>query len=290
MGKGGGVSSGTVALVLIAAAANATWNLVVKRVAAGPTFLLLTSITSTLILAPLGVAALLAWDEPTLGGLTVAVAGTSLIHVVYFLLLQRGYKIGELSVVYPLARGTGPLLSAVAALIFLAERPGGLALTGGAAIIAGVLGLSGLTLAKLRPDRSVVYGVTVGATIAAYTLWDRWSVAEVGVPPAAYLWLFSAGYGLLLAPWLVRNPAEIVRTARTHWRAAVIVTVFQAISYLLILTIFKTAPVSVVAPLRECSILVAAVLGARLLGETVTPRKIVSALSIMAGVALIAVG
>ena len=283
------MTSGTVALVLIAATANASWNLVVKRVAGGPTFLLLTSITSTLLLAPLGLVALLAWDGLTWGGLAVAVAGTSLIHVVYFVLLQRGYKIGELSVVYPLARGTGPLLSALAALLFLDERPGPLALAGGAAIIAGVLGLSGLTLAKLRPDHSVVYGVTVGATIAAYTLWDRWSVADVGVPPATYLWLFSAGYGLLLAPWLVRDPAEIARTARAHWRAAVVVTVFQAISYLLILEIFKTAPVSVVAPLRECSILVAAVLGARLLGETVTPRKVVSALTVMAGVALIAV-
>ncbi len=284
------MSSGTVALVLIAAAANASWNLVVKRVAGGPTFLLLTSMTSTLILAPLGVAALLGWDGLTWRGLAIAVAGTSLIHVVYFVLLQRGYLIGELSVVYPLARGTGPLLSAVAALIFLGERPGAPALLGGGAIIAGVLGLSGLTLARLRPDRSVIYGVTVGATIAAYTLWDRWSVVEVGVPPPTYLWLFSAGYGLLLAPWLVRDPAEIARTARAHWRAAVTVTVFQAISYLLILEIFKTAPISVVAPLRECSILVAAVLGARLLGETVTRRKVISALTVMAGVALIAIG
>lgn len=284
------MSIGTIALVLIAAAANAGWNLLVKRVAAGPAFLLLTSVTSAILMAPLGIAALLAWDDRTLGGTALAVAGTSLIHAVYFVLLQRGYRVGELSVVYPLARGTGPLLAAAGALVFLGERPGALALAGGGAIVAGVLGLSGLSLSRLRPDHSVLYDVAVGAAIAAYTLWDRWSVVAVGVPPATYLWLFSAGYGLLIAPWLIRDPAELARTAKRHWRVATAVTVLQAISYVLILTILKRAPVSVVAPLREVSILMAAALGARFLKETLTPRKLAAAATILAGVALIAVG
>ena len=284
------MSSGTIALVLVAAAANAGWNLLVKRVAAGPAFLLLTSVTSTILLAPIGVAALLAWDDRSWGRMGVAVLGTSLIHAAYFVMLQRGYRTGELSVVYPLARGTGPLLAAAGALVFLGERPGAVALVGGAAIVVGVLGLSGLTPSRLRPDQSMVYGVAVGAAIAAYTLWDRWSVVEVGVPPATYLWLFSAGYGVLIAPWLARDPAELRRTARVHWRVATAVTVGQAVSYLLILTILRRAPVSVVAPLREVSILMAAALGARYLGEAVTPRKLAAAGVILAGVALIAVG
>src|SRR5690349_16047947 len=93
------------------------------------------------------------------------------LHALYFLLLQRGYATGDLSLVYPLARGTGPLLSTTAAIVFLGERPSPLALAGAAVIILAVFSLMG------RPGHAsgsgMGFALLTGAAIAAYTLWDK---------------------------------------------------------------------------------------------------------------------
>ena len=102
-------------LVLTAAAAHATWNLLAKRTGGGGAFVWLSGCVSAVLYAPLAAAVIL-WQRPHLGWVQWAfIVGTVVFHVVYFLLLQGAYDLGELSLVYPLARGTGPLLSAAAA-------------------------------------------------------------------------------------------------------------------------------------------------------------------------------
>jgi drug/metabolite transporter (DMT)-like permease len=108
----------------------------------------------------------------------VLVLGSGFIHVGYFVLLLRGYRAADLSLVYPIARGTGPLLAAAGAMLLLGERPTALSVTGTLLIASGVLVIAGrpagLTPRKLGPG--VFYGLATGVSIAAYTLWDGWSV------------------------------------------------------------------------------------------------------------------
>ena len=128
------------------------------------------------------------WSWLYAGALTAA------FHIVYQLVLQRGYERGDLNLVYPLARGTGPLLTFVVAVTVLGERPVAVAVAGVLAVIVGILLIS---LGGARPHRStragVLWGVGTGAAIAAYTLWDNHSVNALDVPPLPYFVL-----GLLL--------------------------------------------------------------------------------------------
>src|ERR687897_3652523 len=127
------------ALVLAAAVFHATWNLLAKRVGdGGAVFVWLFGFCSLVIYAPLAVVVLV--SAPHLGPVQfLFMFGSGVLHLGYFVLLQRGYAVGDLSLVYPLARGTGPLLATAAAIVLLGERPGTLALAGIALITIGVL-------------------------------------------------------------------------------------------------------------------------------------------------------
>ncbi len=129
-----------------------------------------------------------------------------------FVLLQHGYAQGDISVVYPLARGTGPALSVLLALLILGERPGWLAVLGAAVVVGGVvlIGLSGSTPTPGRGrgklGAGVLYGVLTGVTIAAYTLWDAHSVLASGLAvfPIALMWGSSMTEVVLLAPFALQ--------------------------------------------------------------------------------------
>jgi drug/metabolite transporter (DMT)-like permease len=123
-------------------------------------------------------------------------AGSGLLHVGYFTALQRGYEHGDLSVVYPLARGSGPVLSVAAAILFLGERPSALGLAGGGLIVAAVL-----TLAAGRGE-GIGAALATGAFIAAYTVWDAHAVGDLDQPPIVYFCGAEAIRALLLAPFV----------------------------------------------------------------------------------------
>jgi drug/metabolite transporter (DMT)-like permease len=129
------------ALVIAAAVAHASWNLLAKPAAGGPAFVWLCAVAGTLLYPPVLAVALVA-DPGPLGWTAFALmAGSGALRAVYFILLQRAYGTGDLSVVYPLSRGTGPLLSATAAIAFLGERPSLLALAGATLIATAVFSL-----------------------------------------------------------------------------------------------------------------------------------------------------
>src|SRR5918997_6022308 len=126
-------------LVLAAATFHATWNLLAKRVGdGGAVFVWLFGSLSMLIYAPLAVAVVLL-ERPHFGPeVLVFMFGSGVLHLGYFVFLQRGYAVGDLSLVYPLARGTGPLLATAAAIVLLGERPSVLVFVGIALIASGV--------------------------------------------------------------------------------------------------------------------------------------------------------
>ena len=283
------------ALVVSAAVCHASWNLLVKRAGGGGIpFLWLVLALSLVVYAPVA-AVVVALTRPTIGWPEVGfMVGSGALHLSYFLLLQRGYRVGDLSLVYPLARGTGPALSTAAAIAFFGERPSAVALVGVLLVVAGLVSLS-------RPRRllrgqagtaaaAVTYALLTGGFIAGYTLWDKHAVDALSIPPVLLDWASNAVRVLALSPFALGR----LREARSVWAAhrteVVGVAVLSPLAYILVLSALAFTPVSYVAPARELSIVIGAALGTWLLREGEAPRRLAAALVIVAGVIALAVG
>lgn len=278
-----------IALVLVSAVAHALWNLAAKRVGGGALFVWLHYSASAVLCLPVAVVWLVSQQiRPEWTWLPVALL-TAALHVVYGVVLQRGYAVGDMSVVYPLARGSGPLLTVVVAVAALAERPGALGLAGAGLVVAGVLviGTGGGGGDARSRRRGAVYGLATGAVIAGYTLWDAHAVTVVGVPPLLYFSLAVMMQGLLLAPRAAGHGREVAALLRQHGREVATVAVLSPAAYLLVLYAMRLAPVSLVAPAREFSIVLGSLLGWLALAEPDPGRRVAGAAVVVAGVVLI---
>jgi len=282
------LSSLALTLVLIAAFAHAGWNLLAKTAEGGTTFVWLGAVAGCVLYVPaLAVALVVAPGK--LGAAAVGFMVVSgALHSLYFVLLQRGYRDGDLSLVYPLARGTGPLLATIAAIVFFAERPSPLALVGAALIVGAVLSL--VTRPSQAQEAGVVFALLTGVTIAAYTLWDKQAVGAQDVSPIVYFWGLGLTNTLLLTPWVLRRPERIRETWRSSGRQVLGVGLLSPLAYILVLFALADAPVSYVAPAREVSILIATVLGATVLAEEGLGHRLVAAGGIVLGIAALALG
>lgn len=291
--KGSHTSPTALALILTAAVIHASWNLLAKRAGDGGfAFVWLNGALSTLIYAPLAAFVVL-FLHPQIGSIELFfMFGTGVLHLGYFLLLQKGYRVGDLSLVYPLARGTGPVLATAVAIVFLGERPTFVALSGASLIAVGVFMLTG-GLQSARggaATQAVAYGILTGSFIAAYTLWDKYAVSLLLIPPLLLNWSANLGRASLLMPFAVRGWAQ-VRTVWSNYRFEVIgVALLEPISYILVLTALVFTPVSYVAPAREISILIGTLMGARLLTEDASSRRLVAAGAMVLGVSALALG
>lgn len=278
-------------LVAIAAVAHATWNVAVKRAGtSGAEFLWLTFIVGSLVFLPFGVWSILHAGVDFLHWLLLAsVSGA--IHIAYFFLLQTGYRKGDISVVYPLSRGTGPLFSVILAIILLGERPKPMALVGAALIIAGVV-ITGISKRDSQGDTKtgVLFGLAIGVMIATYTLWDSAAVTVGAMPAVGLFWGSLVFQFMFLAPWGARHPSQLRTTARTHWVAVLIVGVLSALGYILILLAVQMSQVSLVAPAREVSVVLVSLAGWLLFREPNPAQRLVGAAVVLAGIALLALG
>lgn len=284
------------ALVLTAAVLHAAWNLLAKRAQGADTvaFAWLTTALSAVVYLPFVAVwlAVVPLRHPFAAVDLAFIGGTAVIHSAYFLLLQRGYRVGDLSLVYPLARGTGPLLASVAAVVFLGERPGVLGAAGIAAIVAGIFVAAGARLHVARARASLGYGLATGATIAAYTLWDKHAVSALAIAPVIYEVGHFVVQTVLLAPLVARGErrAALVPVWRAHRAEILGVAVLSPLGYVLVLSALVFAPVSVVAPAREVSIVFGALLGARLFGEGDARRRVAGSILILGGIVALARG
>lgn len=280
------------ALVLTAAVIHAVWNLLTKRIGGGAEAVWVFASVGAVVYAPI---ALLVWwlERPELGSVEyLFLAGSGLLQLLYFVLLVSGYRVGDLSTVYPVARGTGPLLAIVLAVILLGERPGPQTIAGAALIAAGVV-----VVATDRPAGSgrrfapgVVYGLGIGAVIAMYTVWDGYAVAQLGIPPVLQGWASEVVRATLLLPIAARRRPAITELWGRHRAALVAVGILSPLAYLLVLIALSISPVSSVAPAREVSIVFGALLGSHLLGEGRLGRRLLAAGVMAFGVVLLAVG
>jgi drug/metabolite transporter (DMT)-like permease len=280
-------------LIAAGAVAHAAWNLVAKRASlSGPAFVWLTSIGAAVVTAPLAIV-LAVLDPPPLGPFLLAIVVSGVIHTAYFLALQAGYRAGDVGVVYPMARGTGPLLSVIAAIVLFGERPGPLGLAGAGAIILGVvlIGLAGRRRGGGTARAGILWGLLTGVAIAAYTLWDANAVQGWALAPV----LLSGGTMIveagLLTPLVLRSSAsraDVLDVLRRHRWDAGAVSVLSPLAYILVLQALQLAPVSIVAPGRESSVVLVGLAGWLIFKEPHPARRLVGAAVVLAGVALLA--
>lgn len=281
--------TGALLLVLLAAFAHAGWNLLAKTASGGAVFVWLCAAVAAVLYAPaLAIALVVApgrVDATALGFVVVS----GLLHTAYFVLLQRGYRDGDLSFVYPLARGTGPLLSTGLAIVIFAERPSGVALVGAALIVGAVFSLA-LGSGGAAQGAATWFALATGLTIATYTLWDKQAVGAIDLSPIVYYWGSNVIVGMTLSPAVAGRREELADTWRRFRRQAIGVGLLSPFAYVLVLFALTKAPVSYVAPARETSILIGAVLGVTVLSEGDARRRVAAALAVVVGVTALALG
>jgi len=271
--------------VLLAAAGHATWNLAAKRAAGSRYFVLLYSLGSALLWAPVIIYLALTTRLVTGPLQWIALAATGILHLGYALALQAGYRTADLSVVYPIARGSGPLLSYVGAVLLLGERSTPLALAGLSLVVIGIALVSGLFRAGQRIALSgVLWGATTGAFIAGYTVNDGWAVRALGLSPFVVDFAGNLVRIGVLAPVALLDRERVRHELRRYARPVAIVAALSSVSYLLVLFALRVAPVSRVAPTRELGTLIGAYLGVRVLNEAATAARLLGSACVVGGV------
>lgn len=278
-------------LVLVSAVAHATWNLFAKRTNGGALLVWLYDILSTILYAPVVVILLIVQRQSlSLIGL-LFIVGSAILHLTYFILLQRGYRVGDLSLVYPLARGTGPLLSTICAIVLFAERPTLIALAGMGLVVAGIFVITGGSrIFSGRVKRGgIIYGLIIGLFIASYTLWDKQGVSVLLVPPLLYYYGTIVFRLALLTPYALPHWNDLRQEWGLHRAEIIGVAVLSPLSYFLVLTALVFTPVSYVAPTREIGVLFGVLMGTRLLAEGETKRRLIAAGMIVVGIIALAI-
>jgi drug/metabolite transporter (DMT)-like permease len=281
-------------LVLSSALVHASWNFLLKKSGGGTGLITAACALSVAVYAPIVLVATWVQGYDFHPIHLALMLGSGMLHTAYFLLLDRAYRSGgDLSIVYPLARATGPLLTIVVAILLLGERPGPAALGGAVLIGVSALALTGNPFAWHRSDarHAAGFALLTGFMIAAYTIWDKASVARWLIPPLLYDWGCNAFRLMVLVPFARRRvPGAVAAAWREQRRAVIAIALLSPLSYILVLTAMVFTPVSLVAPAREVSILFAAVMGAHFLREGDIARRVIAAAGMVLGIAGLTLG
>ena len=287
------------ALIILAGLIHAGWNIAAKKAGGDARFAFFTAVLMMVVWAPLG------WwlgrDAVPLWGARewAFIVASGLLHVLYYVILLRGYRRADLTVVYPLARGSGPLLSSFVAITLLGEQLSWLGALGIAGVVGGVFLIAGGPAllrathdpaARTRVHAGMGYGLLTGAFIAAYTVVDGYAVKVLLMSPILVDYMGNFVRGAVLAPTVLRDLPTARMLWLAQWRFALAVAVVSPVAYVLVLYAIQQAPLSHVAPAREVSMLFAALIGGHLLGEGDRVARIFGALCIAAGVTALALG
>ena len=280
------------ALVLTSAVLHATWNFLVKRAGGDTVFVWLFSVIATVIYLPLAILIVVV-QKPQLGvpELT-ALAITCLLHIAYYLFLNWGYQVGDLSLVYPIARGAGPLVAVVGAIFLLGERPSLWAVGGMLLISLSIVILTSSSSTKRQGSTrlGIIYGLLTAIAIGAYTLQDKQVVGFYLVPPLILTWTSNLVQAVTLTPYAIRRWRRVQVNWQQYKREVFSVAILDSLSYILFLIALSQGEVTHISPLRQMSILIGVFLGTRLLAEEGGRRRIAAALVMMIGVIVLTVG
>jgi uncharacterized membrane protein len=281
------------ALILTAAILHAWWNLLAKRAGGKTAFIWLIYVAGNIIYLPAVVYELQSGEKIYSQPLFWFSLCSAILHLGYYSILQKGYRSADLSVVYPLARGAGPLFSSAAAILFLHERLKLTSTLGLFLIIAGVLIITGLSFGKENNKKimpGIFYGVATGFFIALYTINDTLAVKNYAVSPLTLTLVTNFFGAILLIPLVAREKSELQREIRKHKWIIIGIAILSPAAYILVLVALKNAPLTVVAPAREISILLGVFMGSRVLKEEDGRRRLIASLLILGGIISLSLG
>lgn len=278
----------TVAIVLLSALLHASWNLLVKKVGRGPEFVWLFSVIAVAFFAPAAFGSAFKMESPSLATLVI-IAASALFEVGYYLALQGAYLEADLSIVYPIARGFGPLLTVFLAGPLLGEKVGFKVLAGTLWILGGSLFL--VSRRKSRGNspgkRGVFLGVLAGFFIAGYTLIDKVAVSLYSLPAVFYFWAVLFLQAVFLTPIAIKR-REALKEDWVHFRReAFLIAILCSLAYMMILWVLTFSPVSRIAPCREVGIVFGTYLGSRFLGEPEFRGRLAASVAVFIGVLLL---
>lgn len=285
-------------LVLTAALVHATWNYFLKKANATRPFWWLVYIITAVITVP----ALFIYDPQALSNITpigwLVIALSAPIHVIYGQVLQIGYKKSDYSIVYPTARGTGPLITVLCAVLILGDRPSFWGWIGIALILASIVLLAmphkqDKQTQDLRIRAGIFWGFLTGCFIAGYSFCDAWAVQqETGLTPLSFYFPSIAVRAIVFAPFIMMHAnwkaesKEILTTPRLQ-KALAVVTVGSPLAYILVLYAMSIAPLAYVAPSREVGMMIGVVLGGLLLRERLSVTRLAGVIGMTLGVILV---
>jgi drug/metabolite transporter (DMT)-like permease len=289
-----------VTLLLITAAAflHATWNIAAKKAHGDARFSAFFGCLMAIAWAPLAIW--MSRNEVSSWGVKewLVIGASGVAQYAYSVVLLRGYRLADLSVVYPIARGSAPVVTVCAALLFLNESLsvmsglGLLAITLGVFIIAGGHKLSrrvAISAEEMRTaarlNTGVAYGVLTGFFIAAYTVVDGYAVKVLMISPILLNYFGNVCRLPLMMIVILRDRGQSIGLWRKQWKYAVFVAIVSPVSYVMFLYAVQSAPLSQVAPARELSMVFAAILGGQLFAESDRLIRIFGAILIALGVA-----
>lgn len=271
------------ALVLVAAVAHASWNAMVKS--SGDRLLMLTSIRVVGLLAGLTVAALV--PLPSTESIPFLLAAAA-IHYLYYALMLNAYRVGDMSQVYPIARGIAPLLVALLAAVLAGEFLGPLSALAVLVLSIGIffLALSGHTVNR----KAVVLALLTGVAIAGYSFLSGLGIRKSQSLLGYIAWLeIATGVGMASVAY-VRRKSVLVEFARTQWRSGLIAGSLSVTGYAIALWAMSVLAMAPVVALRETSVVFAAIIGSVFLREGFAGRRVAAAAAVVVGIVLLGIG
>jgi drug/metabolite transporter (DMT)-like permease len=274
-----------IGLILLSAVVHAVVNILTKRADDKYAMRLLIGVFSAIIVTP----ALFFVPLPQ-GKAVWLLVVTAFVHAIYELLLVKSYESAAFSAVYPVARGTGPLFTALGAIVLLHERPPVLELVGIVLVCGGVIAIGISHRASEGAKAGLLYALGTGLTIGIYTLIDASGVRAVPVPFTYVLWFFVAhGFCVLVTAPGIRGRAVVVE-ARRQWRLGILLGLLSITTYGSAMLAYRFGATAQLAALRETSVLFGTALAMSFLGEHMTLRRWYAAGAIAAGAILLQAG
>jgi len=272
-------------LILLSAVVHAVVNILTKRADDKYAMRLLIGVFSAIIVTP----ALFFVPLPH-GKAVWFLVGTAFVHALYELLLVKSYESAAFSAVYPVARGTGPLFTALGAIFLLHEHPPALELAGIVLVCGGVIAIGISHRASKGAKAGLLYALGTGLTIGCYTLIDASGVRAVPVPLTYVLWFFVAhGFCVLVTAPGIRGRAVVIE-ARRQWKLGILLGLLSITTYGSAMLAYRFGATAQLAALRETSVLFGTALAMSFLGEHMTWRRWCAAAAIAAGAILLQAG
>ena len=272
-------------LIFLSAAVHAVVNILTKRAENKYAMRVLIGVFSALFVAPF------LFFLPLPHGQAIWIlCATAMVHALYELLLVKSYESAAFSAVYPVARGTGPLFTALGAILILGEHAPLSEIAGIVLVCAGVIAIGISHRASKGAAEGLAYALATGLTIGCYTLIDASGVRAVSDPLTYVLWFFVAhGFSVSLTAPGIRGRAVLIEAAR-HWRLGIALGLLSITTYGAAMLAYRFGATAQLAALRETSVLFGTLLAMFVLGETMNARRWLAAGAIVAGAILLQTG